>query len=76
MSIKIIEEPDIYLTQEERDQLFREWKQAMMYTAAPVSFEIWVRQRRSAKEEPREVTPEEDAMLNRALFRSAKRIDT
>lgn len=43
MAIKIIQEPDIYLTQEEYDRLSREWTAANSYTTAPVSFETFVR---------------------------------
>lgn len=43
MTIKIIKESDIYLTQEERDRLYREWQKSNMYTTEPVSFETFVR---------------------------------
>ena len=45
MTIKIIPGPVIHLTQEEHDRLFSEWQKSQMYTAMPVSFEIYVRQR-------------------------------
>jgi hypothetical protein len=42
MAIKIIDEPDVYLTRAEYERLHREWEQCMMMHAAPVSFEVWV----------------------------------
>lgn len=45
MTIRIINEPDIYLTQTEYERLLREWESVQQYTAAPTSFETWLRDR-------------------------------
>lgn len=42
MAIKIIKEPDIYLTQEEHDRLHRAWEKSNRYTTEPQSFEDFV----------------------------------
>ena len=47
MAIKIIEEPDIYLTQAEHGRLSREYQQAISFHANPPSFETWVRARKA-----------------------------
>lgn len=47
MSIKIIPEPDVYVTQEEIERLRQEYAKAMSYYSGPVpSFETWVKQRK------------------------------
>jgi len=52
MSIKIIEEPDIYLTSAERDRLLDEYHRCMMfYAGPPISFENWVRANKNVKKE-------------------------
>lgn len=43
MSIRIIEEEEILLTQEEHERLQREWQESQRYTTAPCSFEVWLR---------------------------------
>ena len=48
MAIKIINEPDIHLTSAELDRLLHEYQQSMRYYAGPpISFENWVRRRKS-----------------------------
>ncbi len=43
MTIKIIDEGELRLTQAEYDRYLREWQKAMQMTVAPVDFETWVR---------------------------------
>jgi hypothetical protein len=44
MSIKVIPEPDVYVTQDELERLRQEYAKAMAYYAGPVpSFETWVK---------------------------------
>ena len=45
MAIRIINEPDIVLTRSEYERLYREWESHQQYTAAPTSFETWLRSR-------------------------------
>lgn len=47
MAIKIIPEPDIHITQAEMERLRPEWEASQRMTVRPVSFETWLRQRRS-----------------------------
>lgn len=46
MTIRIIPEPEIELTQSEYERLQREWEAAQQGTTAPVTFEAFVRSRR------------------------------
>lgn len=50
MAIKIIPERDIHLTQAEHERLRREYQQLCTYMVDPPSFEVWVRQRQSARQ--------------------------
>ncbi len=50
MAIKTIREPDIYLTEAEREELRREWEATQQYTTAPMPFEAWVRAKRDRQE--------------------------
>lgn len=50
MSVKIIPEPDIHVTQEEYERLYDAWINAMKYTTAPVSFEVWVRRQKGSEQ--------------------------
>lgn len=44
MSIKVIEQPDIYLTPGELARLSAEYQKVMMfYAGPPITFEEWVR---------------------------------
>lgn len=45
MTIRIIKEPEIVLTESAHEQLRRQWEAEQRYTAAPQSFETWLRQR-------------------------------
>lgn len=47
MAIKIIEEPDIYLTRHEHDRLYRMWVECSKYTTAPQAFEDFVRSQKA-----------------------------
>lgn len=42
MAIKILKEPDVYLSQEEHERLQREYASMTMYMVNPPSFEVWV----------------------------------
>lgn len=44
MAVKIIKEPDVYLTQSEYNRLMAEYHKAFsMYAGTPPTFEEWVR---------------------------------
>lgn len=50
MAIKIIDEPDIYLTAGEHARLQREWQKACAYTVNPPTFEDFVRRSKAPQE--------------------------
>lgn len=45
MTIRIIDEPEIEMTQAKYERLRREWAATQQMTVAPQSFESWVRSR-------------------------------
>ncbi len=45
MSIRIIEEAPLEMTQVEYERLSREWRENCKYMVAPPSFETWARSR-------------------------------
>lgn len=49
MTIKIIEEPKISLSQAQYERLFREYENCMMFTTNPCSFEVWYRQHKEVE---------------------------
>lgn len=49
MTIRLIKEPDIHLTQAEHERLSRQWQAEQQYTTAPQSFETWLRRRADAE---------------------------
>lgn len=51
MTIHIIREPDIHLTQADYDRLHREWQSCQQYTTAPCSFEAYVRAHRHKEQQ-------------------------
>ncbi len=54
MAIKITEEPDVYMTAEERDYWMYQYHQAFMYHTGPKpSFEAWVRRQLNGRKERR-----------------------
>lgn len=48
MGIKIIDEPDIYLTREEHERARREYEKCCSMMVDPPSFETWVRRRKES----------------------------
>lgn len=50
MAIRIVDEPDTYLTAGEHARLQREWQKACAYTVNPPTFEDFVRRRKSSQE--------------------------
>lgn len=52
MSIRVLPEADVYVSQEELERLQYEYRQAMSYRAGPVpSFETWVKQHKLGEKE-------------------------
>ena len=47
MTIRIIKEPDIYITERERSRLLPEWERSQRMTTRPVSFKEWLRDNHS-----------------------------
>jgi hypothetical protein len=47
MAIKIIDEPDIYLTRDEHERLYRMWERCNRHTTEPQSFESFVRSQKA-----------------------------
>lgn len=45
MTIRLVKEPEIVLTESEYVRLLRQWESEQQYTAAPRSFEAWLRDR-------------------------------
>lgn len=56
MAIKIIDEPDIYLTAAENERLLRDWERMCQYTLDPPSFESYVRSKKAQFELPKSVS--------------------
>lgn len=50
MTIEIIKEKPISLTQAEYERMLREYNSCMAYTTAHVSFEVWARSRKQQEE--------------------------
>lgn len=50
MTIRIIDEDDIHLTQAEYDLLASEYQRAMQYYGGNISFEVWVRRQQKYAE--------------------------
>lgn len=50
MSIRIIEEPELVLTRQEYDRLYREYLQTVMFMVDPPSFEQFLRGRAATAE--------------------------
>lgn len=51
MSIRIIEDgPEITLTRSEYERLLGEWRTSCTYSAKPLSFEEWVRNRQKPRQ--------------------------
>jgi sulfur relay (sulfurtransferase) DsrC/TusE family protein len=58
MAVKIIEEPDIYLTPEEHNQLMGEYQRAYMhYFGTPPTFETFVKNRKAQTKWSNHTTP-------------------
>lgn len=49
MAIRIINEPEISLTQADYERLHLVWQAEQQYTTAPESFEAWLRRRQLAQ---------------------------
>ena len=49
MAIKILEEPDVYLSLEEYERLQKEYASIIMYMVDPPSFDVWVRKLKARK---------------------------
>ena len=55
MTIKVLPEPDIHISQEELERLQDEYQKAMAYYAGHrMSFEVWLRKRLQAGDEERQ----------------------
>ncbi len=63
MAIRIIEEEDIEITQEEYDRYYHEYTNSMQYHVCPPSFEAWLR-RRLHKDDGKQSTNAPTALIN------------
>lgn len=72
MSIKIIPEPDLHITQADLEHLRHEWEASQRMTVKPVSFETWLRQRRERAGPP--IPAGQRGSTMEAVRRSGRRV--
>ena len=67
MTIRILKEPDVFVTQAELERLVPLYRSSQKYTVEPVSFDTWLRQFGISSDGAKRITICSNHITNRTL---------